>query len=678
MIFKRQTLLATIWSNILLVNSNVNAFTPGAQLPKHLTKSKVTALNAIGLGPKSEEEESTEVAAEVVEVVEEIPEPDHELFRTSRLTEFDASCDEWFQNILGDDSAESFLGKVSADAASVLNTPVELKRPHKPEKGDDDWTPYQTNYLPGSPVLPAYGLEKFGLPIPRRNAEVWRHFDVNGLISTDYSGIPEGMGTDITLEDDVQKKYVDVLKKNGAWVDDEDCAGRLVYVNGRFAPSLSFETDICKNMGKDDFESADEDLVEKMSRLPDGFTDRLAGDVPSGETDFLTSFKDLSGPDHNVGDPTRQFAVNGQQGTACFVALNSVKAGAVAYINVPESQSSEKPVMVVNAVTANGGLTEAVEGNKGVSSHPRSLVVAGDNSNLSFIQSFVDLDETNSDDSVQKFVNSCTQMYVGSSANVRHSYLEESGGMVVGKVEQDASADEEAEESPKEAESNRKELRNSFFEAVDVHITGDDGSYEGAFLTIGGNGRSRVSVSTSLLRPGAHAGVSGFSLSGGAQRTDFRTLIHHIAQRTTSRQNQKNMVGGRATTAFRGRIRVEQSAQQTESEQLARTILLSDKSTIWAIPSLEIIADDVTCTHGATVSDLAEEELFYLRSRGIDRTTARNLMMYAFANDVTTCIDDAVQGITDDPDNLQNRIIAKLQNLVPQGERAIKGDFQSV
>ena len=128
--------------------------------------------------------------------------------------------------------------------------------------------------------------------------------------------------------------------------------------------------------------------------------------------------------------------------------------------------------------------------------------------------------------------------------------------------------------------------------------------------------------SASLLRSDAHATVNGFVLSGGAQRTDFRTNIHHIAQGTSSRQNQKNMVGGRSTTSFRGRIRVEQSAQQTDSEQIARTVLLSDKARIWATPSLEIIADDVTCTHGATVSDLSEEELFYLHSCGLDRITS--------------------------------------------------------
>ncbi|KAI2499992.1 Uncharacterized protein family (UPF0051) [Fragilaria crotonensis] len=86
--------------------------------------------------------------------------------------------------------------------------------------------------------------------------------------------------------------------------------------------------------------------------------------------------------------------------------------------------------------------------------------------------------------------------------------------------------------------------------------------------------------------------------------------------------------------AFRGRIRVEQSAQQTASNQLSRTIFLSDRCRAWTAPTLEIIADDdVQCTHGATVSDLSEEELFYLRSRRLDLATARNMLMYAYAGD---------------------------------------------
>ena len=101
-------------------------------------------------------------------------------------------------------------------------------------------------------------------------------------------------------------------------------------------------------------------------------------------------------------------------------------------------------------------------------------------------------------------------------------------------------------------------------------------------MELGGCGRSRICVSTSLLRPGAFASLNGFALSGGTQRSDMRTNIHHIAQGTKSRQEQRNLVGGRSTSSFRGRIRVEQSAQQTDSEQLSRTILLSDHARIWA------------------------------------------------------------------------------------------------
>ena len=151
------------------------------------------------------------------------------------------------------------------------------------------------------------------------------------------------------------------------------------------------------------------------------------------------------------------------------------------------------------------------------------------------------------------------------------------------------------------------------------------------------------------------------------------------------------MVAGRATTSFRGRIRVEQSAQQTFSQQLSRTVLLTDKARAWSVPSLEIIADDVQCTHGATVSDLSEEELFYLRSRGLNVASARNLLMFAFCNDVVVNVPESVLGEFKALDSanaavmtgkatregLQLRILRRLQNLVPTGERAVKGEYQS-
>jgi len=661
-----------------------NAFVPRNIVSSLGTLRKKSSLNvSVGLGPEEKQEER--LASEEVEVKVEVPEPDHELFRTSRLTPFDKKCDDWYGSLLSGEGC--FLGEVSTDAWQRINSLVELKRKPLLKFGEDDWTPYQSNPLPGTPILPAYGLETYGLPIPRRNAEAWRNLDVNGLVSNDYSGIPDGIGNELILEESVSIKYKEILEAKGVWVDDEACAGRLIYINGRFVPSISRVTDIAMNLSPDYFSSDDvsAEVLENMKRLTDGFTDRLAADVPSGETDYLTSLKSLSGPDHNVGEATSQFAINGQQGTACFVALNSVKAGAVAYVNVPSSSASDtdidtnpETVAVINVITTNGGFKGTVKDEKGVASHPRSLVMVGDNSRISFVQSFIDIDESDTQDFVPTLVNGCTQIYVGSGANVTHSYIEEAGGMVTASVEESSRNDEEGVEPPRVVESKRKTLRNTHFESVDVHVTGDNGAYKGVVMALGGNGFRRISVGTSLLRPGAHAAIHGFSLAGGNQRLDLRTLIHHIGQATTSEQSQKNMISGRATTSFRGRIRVEQSAQQTESSQITRNILLTDRSRVWAVPSLEIIADDVVCTHGATISDLEEEALFYLRSRGLDRISSRNLLMYAFAEDISCRVDKRMQGSYDSPKRLKNRIIQRLQNLVPRGDRAIKGEFQSV
>jgi Fe-S cluster assembly scaffold protein SufB len=277
-------------------------------------------------------------------------------------------------------------------------------------------------------------------------------------------------------------------------------------------------------------------------------------------------------------------------------------------------------------------------------------------------------------------------------ANVTHTIVEESGGMPVPGLEK---ADSDA---ARERESKRPALQNTVLENLDVHCAGTACSYTGTVLSMGGNGRVRIATTITLLKPTASCNLQGFSLAGGTCRSDMKTCIHHIADGCRSQQLQKNMVAGRATSSFRGRIRVERSAQQTDSQQLSRTVLLTDKCRAWAVPSLEIIADDVQCTHGATVSDLSEEELFYLRSRGLGVADARNLLMYAFCNDVIAHVPASVLGTlksidravattttTADGDDdasvtegLQMRILKRLENLVPTGERAVKGEYQSI
>jgi SUF system FeS cluster assembly, SufBD len=497
------------------------------------------------------------------------------------------------------------------------------------------------------------------------------------MIAQNYAGSCEGTGKVRELNEGQVKSFQEQLESSGSWLADDACAARLVYINGRYAPQLSMESDLAKNM--DSLDSASDEIKSYLSRLTDGFTDKLAAPVPLGQDKYATSYKKLSGPDHCLGEPFSQFAINTQQGTACFAALNTRRTGAVAYVHSPAGKEGEevtekpKPVLILNAVTKNGG---ASSNSEGMTFHPRCLVVAEKYSRLSVVQSSIDLDDLSAH--VPKLYNGYTQIFVKEGANVTHSYLEESGGIVTPGVEVNDDQIEEGQPLPRMVEAERPEVKDTHFEAIDVHVMGNDANYEGTIMSFGGSGRVRVAHSVSLLRPGTHATINGFSLSGGAQRTDCKTNIHHVAQGTTSKQIQKNMIGGRSTGAFRGRIRVEQSAQQTDSQQLSRSVLLSDRARAWSTPSLEIIADDVKCTHGATVSDLSEEELFYLRSRGLDRTLARNLLMYAFANDVCTCVDPALLTSVDSDKGLQKRLIQRLENVVPRGDRAVKGEFQSI
>jgi Fe-S cluster assembly scaffold protein SufB len=714
-----------ILSNLLLVAWCCPSTTYGFSSP-YIGKNSATAWLVtspsssklhitIGLGPdKKLEEEGGDAATKasqgdekrelVAGVDYEIP--DHETFRLSRRSKLDEQCDGWFGALLGGPDDKGVLGKLANDARDTLLTPVPLVNEVsgtildvslppflasfltlilpifvcvkiKLPRDDEEYTPYVSTKLPWTPLVPAFGLEEFGLPIPRRNAETWRHFDIASLIAQDYSASCEGTGQVMELTDEQVQSFKDQLESTGTWLGDDACQGRLTYINGRYAPHLSMESDLAKNLHSVD--SISDETQSYLSRLTDGFTDELVVPVPIGENAFATSYKKLSGPDHSLGEPFSQFAINTQQGTACFAALNSRRTGAVAYIHVPEGIEEDeltlnpKPVLILNAVTKSGG---AGAGSKGMSFHPRCLIIAEKRSRLSVVQLSVDLDDCTAH--VPKLYNGYTQIFVKDGANVTHSYLEESGGIVTAGVEMSDDSVEEGQPLPRTVEAERPEMKDTHFEAIDVHVMGDDGRYEGTIMSFGGSGRVRIAHSVSLLRPRSHATINGFCLSGGAQRTDCKTNIHHVAQGTTSEQIQKNMIGGRSTGSFRGRIRVEQSAQQTDSQQLSRSVLLSDRARAWSVPSLEIIADDVKCTHGATVCDLSEEELFYLRSRGLDRTLSRNLLMYAFANDISNCVDPAMLTSIDSNTGLQKRLIQRLENVVPQGDRAVKGEFQSI
>ncbi len=144
----------------------------------------------------------------------------------------------------------------------------------------------------------------------------------------------------------------------------------------------------------------------------------------------------------------------------------------------------------------------------------------------------------------------------------------------------------------------------------------------------------RNTVATKFAGEDAECTLNGLSLASGEQLVDNHTAIDHAMPHCASHELYKSILDGRARGVFNGKIFVRKDAQKTDARQTNKTLLLSDDATIDTKPQLEIFADDVKCTHGATVGQLDEDQVFYLRARGIDLQTARDLLTFAFAGDV--------------------------------------------
>jgi Fe-S cluster assembly protein SufD len=139
---------------------------------------------------------------------------------------------------------------------------------------------------------------------------------------------------------------------------------------------------------------------------------------------------------------------------------------------------------------------------------------------------------------------------------------------------------------------------------------------------------------SAVLSEGTEATLNGLYLVNGSQHVDNHTVIDHAKPHGTSHELYKGILDGKASAVFKGRIMVRKDAQKTDSKQTNKNLVLSDEAVIDTKPELQIFADDVRCTHGATIGQLDAEALFYLQSRGIGREDARNLLTYAFAQDI--------------------------------------------
>lgn len=155
-----------------------------------------------------------------------------------------------------------------------------------------------------------------------------------------------------------------------------------------------------------------------------------------------------------------------------------------------------------------------------------------------------------------------------------------------------------------------------------------------------GSGRGKVRMETKLAGQGSEAKVTGAYAGGGDQHLDYDTLQEHAAVNTVSDLAFRGVLGDRSTSVWRGMIKVDPGAQQTDAFQENRNLILTREAHADAIPGLEILADDVRCTHAAAIAQIDEDQLYYLRSRGLDGATARRLVIDAFMQELVERVHD--------------------------------------
>jgi len=167
---------------------------------------------------------------------------------------------------------------------------------------------------------------------------------------------------------------------------------------------------------------------------------------------------------------------------------------------------------------------------------------------------------------------------------------------------------------------------------------GRDSVYHGfSFAT--GAALSRTNVYTKLVGEGAETRLNGLYLVDGTQHADHQTFVEHLAPSCASRELYKGVLDGSSHGVFNGKVYVHPAAQKTDGKQTNHALLLSEQARVDTKPQLEIFADDVKCTHGATVGRLDQLALFYMKSRGIGAEHARALLTYAFAAEVLETIE---------------------------------------
>lgn len=268
-----------------------------------------------------------------------------------------------------------------------------------------------------------------------------------------------------------------------------------------------------------------------------------------------------------------------------FTALNTAFLHDGTLIILPHNAVYDTPIHLLHIATQ-----------QETSNYPRCLLIGEAGSQATIIEDFV------SQQDVAYITNAVTEISLADNAQVHHVRVQ-------------------------------RENNNAYHLARCTVSLAHASRYQSISIALGAK-ISRYDLNVKLTAETSECTVDGLALIAGDQLADTHTRIDHLKPHGTSHQQHKCIVDDSAHAVFNGKIMVHPKAQQTNSTQSSRNLLLTDRAHVDTKPQLEIFADDVKCAHGATVGQLDSEEIFYLKSRGLSESTARDLLTYAFAAEI--------------------------------------------
>jgi Fe-S cluster assembly protein SufD len=269
-----------------------------------------------------------------------------------------------------------------------------------------------------------------------------------------------------------------------------------------------------------------------------------------------------------------------------FVALNTRMVMDGAFVYVPKGVVVDEPIYIAHVASSQENPTLT---------NPRSLLIFGDDSQAKVVETSLSLGS-------KTWQNAVTEVLVGDNAVIEHVRLQ------LGSEDG--------------------------YHITNLQVTqGRSANFKTTVVTLGGK-IVRNDVNGLLNGEGTECTMNGLCVGRGEQHVDNHTRLDHAFPNCPSHELFKNVLADKSSAVFNGKIIVRQIAQKTDSKQSNMNLLLGDDATVNTKPQLEIFADDVRCTHGATIGRLDDEAMFYLRSRGIAKDEARSLLIYAFASDV--------------------------------------------